>query len=377
MLAIFGMHTGQTDHLPDRKAQSVPTFRPDLSSIPLYKPGRPIEEVAHELGLPDIVKLASNECPVAPFPEVVEAISRAATGINRYPETTSLVVRNALGLHYGMSAEHFMIGAGSSQLLGCTTLALGGPGTSVVFAEPSFVMYLIGALVSGTVPIRVPVTAGFDHDLEAIRRAIRDDTRIVYLCNPNNPTGNHLSFDDVASFVAGIPEEVLVVVDEAYAEYVTAPDFATAMPLALGRPNVVVSRTFSKIYGLSGLRIGYFVGDPETLDQLRRVQPPFSVTAVAQAAAVEALRHEHLVADRAKANAAGREWLTAELEARGTSVIPSQANFVAITPDDPERIERDLLGHGVIVRRLGTLIRITVGTEEENARLITAWDDIT
>ncbi len=355
----------------------MPTFRPDLSSIPLYKPGRPIEEAAHELGLPDIVKLASNECPVAPFPEVVAAIARAATGVNRYPETTSQVVRNALGLHFGISADHLMIGAGSSQLLGCTTLALGGPGTSVVFAEPSFVMYLIGALVSGTTPVRVPVTAGFDHDLEAMRRAIRDDTRIVYVCNPNNPTGNHLSADDVAAFIADVPDEVLVVVDEAYAEYVTAPDFATALPLALARPNVIVSRTFSKVFGLAGLRIGYFVGDPGTLDQLRRVQPPFSVTTVAQAAAVEALRHEHLVADRAKANAAGREWLTAELEARNTMVIPSQANFIAINPVDPERIERDLLAHGVIVRRLGSLIRITVGTEEENARLIAAWDDIT
>jgi histidinol-phosphate aminotransferase len=355
----------------------VPAFRPDLADIPLYKPGKPIEEVAHELGLPDIVKLASNECPTEPFPNVVEAIGRAAAGINRYPETTSQQVRNALGLHFGASPDHFMIGAGSSQLLGCTTLATGGPGTSVVFAEPSFIMYLIGALVSGTTPIQVPVTDGYDHDLDAMMRAIRGDTRVVYICNPNNPTGNHLPADAVIRFIDDVPDEVLVVVDEAYAEYVTAPDFATALPLALERSNVIVSRTFSKIYGLSGLRIGYFVGDPHTLDQLRRVQPPFSVTALAQAAAVEALRHEHLVAERAKTNAAGREWLTAELENRGVPVVPSQANFIAVAPDDPPRIERDLLSRGVIVRRLGSLIRITVGTEQENARFIAAWDDIT
>lgn len=355
----------------------MPVFRQDLERIPLYKPGRPIEEVAHELGLTDIVKLASNECPVAPFPEVTAAIARAATECHRYPETTSLHVRNALGLHFGLSPDHFMIGAGSSQLLGCTTLALGGPATSVVFADPSFVMYLIGALVSGTEPIRVPLTNGLDHDLDAMRAAIRDDTRVVFVCNPNNPTGNHLPGPAVREFIDDVSEDVLIVVDEAYAEYATAPDFTSAVPLAGERPNVIASRTFSKIYGLSGLRIGYFVGAPETLDQLRRVQPPFSVTSLAQAAAVESLRHEHLVAERAAANAAGRDWLTAELAARGVTAVPSQANFIAITPQQPERVERELLGHGVIVRRLGSLIRITIGTAEENARFIEAWDDIT
>ncbi len=351
-------------------------FRADLATIPIYKPGRPIEEVAHDLGLDDIVKLASNECPQPPFPEVEHAIVRAAAEAHRYPETSSLHVMNALALHYGIPADHFLIGAGSSQLIGCTLLAAGGPGTSAVFAAPSFVMYTIASLVAQTEPIAVPVDAGYHHDLDAMRAAIRNDTRVVFVCNPNNPTGNHLGGDAVREFIDAVPDRVLVVVDEAYAEYVTAPDFISAIPIAIERDNVVVSRTFSKIYGLSGFRIGYYIGTLATLDALRRVQPPFSVTSVSQAAAVEALRHQHRVVERAEANAAGREMLHREFTGRGVVAIPSQANFVAIVPEDPARIERELLGRGVIVRRLGDIVRITVGSEEENSRLLEAWDDI-
>ncbi len=355
----------------------MPAFRPDLAAIPVYRPGKPIDEVARDLGIDDIVKLASNECPVAPFPAVRDAIAEAAGDGNRYPETTSRNVRQALAEHYGIGADNIMVGAGTSRLLGYATLALGGPGTSAVFADPSFVMYLIGALVSGTTPIRVPLKRNHDHDLGAMRDAIRDDTRVVFVCNPNNPTGNHLPAGAVSEFIEDVPEDVLVIVDEAYAEYATAPDFAATIPLAVERSNVVTSRTFSKIYGLAGLRIGYFIGVPQTLDQLQRVQPPFSVTSLAQAAAVESLRHQDLVAERREANARGREWIAAELGSRGVEAIASQANFVAVEPQDPDRIEQELLDRGVIVRRLGGLLRITVGSDGENARLIKAWDDIT
>jgi histidinol-phosphate aminotransferase len=354
----------------------VPRFRSDLTAIPAYRPGRPIEEVAHELGLDDIVKLASNECPVPPFPEIEHAIVRAAGEAHRYPESTAVHVRNALALHYALAPENFLVGAGSSQLLSLTTLAAGGPGTTAVFADPSFVMYRIACLVSHTRPVAIPVDVGHCHDVAAMREAITEDTRIVFLCNPNNPTGTHLSAGAVADFIDDVPDDVLIVVDEAYAEYVTAPDYATAIPEAVERDNVVVSRTFSKIYGLSGLRVGYFIGVPSTLEALRRVQPPFSVTSVAQAAAVEALRHQHRVTERAEMNAAGRDWVSDQLKQRGVMPIPSEANFVAVIPGDAATVEREMLARGVIVRRLGPLIRITVGTEPENTRLIEAWDDI-
>lgn len=351
-------------------------FRSDLTTIPLYKPGRPIEAVAHDLGFDDIVKLASNECPVAPFPGVAEAVARAFADVNRYPDTSSHHVLNALALHYGLDPANLLAGAGSSQLLLCTALAAGGPGTSTVFADPSFVMYTIVTLVAGGTPVPVPLGAGYLHDLDAMGAAIRGDTRIVFVCNPNNPTGTHLPAETVTAFIESVPDDILVVVDEAYAEYVTADDYASAIPHAVERPNVVVSRTFSKIYGLSGLRIGYFIGMPATLDAIRRVQSPFSVTSIAQAAAVEALRHQHLVAGRAEANASGRDRLVEDLTARGAAVIPSQANFVTLVADDAAALERELLARGVIVRRLGGLIRITVGTPAEHRRLIEAWDDL-
>ncbi len=369
--------TMQTDQYEASSPEDVISmFRADLTTIPIYKPGKPIEEVAHDLGLDDIVKLASNECPERPFPEVEHAIVRAAAESHRYPDTSSLHVMNALALHYGIPADHFLIGAGSSQLIGCTLLAAGGPGASAVFADPSFVMYTIASLVSHTEPIPVRVDGGYHHDLDAMRSAIREDTKVMFLCNPNNPTGNHIAGDAVLEFIDSVPTDVLVVVDEAYGEYVTAPDYESAIPVAIARDNVVVSRTFSKVYGLSGFRVGYYVGTLATLDALRRVQPPFSVTSVSQAAAVEALRHQHRVVGRAAVNAAERDRLYRGFTGRGVVAIPSQANFIAIVPDDPERMERELLGRGVIVRRLGDIVRITVGTAEENSRLLEAWDDI-
>jgi len=355
----------------------VPAFRSDLDAIPVYRPGKPIDELSRELGIGDIVKLASNECPNGPSPEVIAAIAQAAADANRYPENSGYHVVNALGERLGVSSDHVWLGAGSTELLGCMALAVGGPGTSAVFADPSFVMYPIVTALSGAVGITVPATRGLGHDLDAMLEAIRDDTTIIYVCNPNNPTGTHLAADAVAGFVAAVPKRVLVVVDEAYCELATAPDYDSAVELARHRDNVVVTRTFSKAYGLAGLRIGYAIGVPETLAMLQRAQVPFSVSSLAQAAALTALFHEDRLAEQVAANAAGRSWLEAALARRARRVIPSQTNFVLVEPDEPATQRSDaLLRRGVIVRPMGEYIRVTVGSEEENRRLVAAWDEV-
>jgi histidinol-phosphate aminotransferase len=353
----------------------VPTFRPDLDSIPTYVPGRPIDDVARELGIESIDKLASNESPERPFPEVIEAVAAAATTLNRYPDSSCYDLTRAIGSHYGIPSDAVWVGAGSSEILRCTALSVGGPRTSAVFAKPSFVMYTISTLISGSEPLEVPLTPAFDHDLDAMLAAIRPETTLVYVCNPNNPTGGIRSGADVAAFIDAVPPTATVIIDEAYAEYVTDTDYASMMSLALERDNVLVARTFSKIYGLAGLRIGYGVGAPDLLATLRRTQAPFTVNAPAQAAGIEALRHQSAVERRRVDNAESRRHMTDGLTARGFAIAPSEANFVYFEPDvDARRLGDALLHQGVIVRVLGSGIRVTIGTHEENQRFLDAMD---
>lgn len=355
----------------------MPTFRDDLDAIPTYSPGKPIEEVSRELGISEIVKLASNESPVPPFPPVIEAIAAAGAGANRYPENSGYYLVNALADRYGLSPDHFWLGMGSSQLINSTALAVGGPGTVAVFADPSFVMYPISTAIAGAAAIEVPLNQDMGHDLDAMAEAITDNTTIVYVCNPNNPTGTYVAGAAVRQFVESVSEDVMVVVDEAYHEYVTAPDHETMLPLVGSRPNVLVMRTFSKVYGLAGLRIGYAVGQAETLAALKRAQIPFSANVVAQAAALEALKHDDLVAERAKENAAGREQIEEGLAARGIERWPSQTNFVMLRPPlDSAAFADGLLRRGVIVRPMGAFTRVSVGTDDENERFLAACDEV-
>ncbi len=352
-------------------------FRPDLDRVATYTPGKPIDEVARELGIDDIIKLASNEHPEPPLPGVQAVIAEAAAVAHRYPDTAAMMVTDGLATHYDLPADHFWVGAGSSELLGCIALAMGGPDTSAVFASPSFAMYPIGAAVAGAASIQVPLDGDARHDLDAMSAAIRGDTTVVYVCNPNNPTGTHVSDEALGSFIDRVPDDVLVVVDEAYAEYATAPDFATAIPHVTARSNVVVLRTFSKAYGLAGLRIGYGVGRPDVLSVLRKPQRPFTVIEIAQRAAVASLDHQDELAARVKVNAAGREELEAALTARGIPHVASQTNFVLFTPPgDAHDTNEALLHRGVIVRTMAPNIRVSVGTPNENRRFIAALDDV-
>ncbi len=355
----------------------MPTFRPDLDRIPVYHPGKPIDELARELGIGDVIKLASNECPRGPFPEVVEAIAAAAPEVNRYPENSVYHLVNALAAKLGVPEENLWMGAGSTELLLCIALAVGGPGTSTVFSAPSFVMYPISAAMTGSEAIAVPATPQLGHDLGAMLDAVRSDTTLMFICNPNNPTGTYLTRTEVEACIEAVPDGTLVVVDEAYFELVTAEDYGSAMQLALTQDNVVVTRTFSKVYGLAGLRVGYAVGQPATLGQLRKAQVPFSVNSIAQVGALAALHHSDRLEERIRNNDAARTELEAGLAVRGIDFVPSQTNFVLITPDrSPDELAAVLQEMGVIVRPMGSFVRVTVGTPAENARFLEAIDQL-
>ena len=319
----------------------------------------------------DIVKLASNESPVPPLESVQAAIRDAAAGVFRYPDNEVVALRAAIAADVGVEAANVWVGGGSSELLRVIAMAVGGPGTSAVYGWPSFIIYRLASMLMMTQRIEVPLRAHV-HDLDAMRAAIRDDTAVVYVCNPNNPTGSHVSSAALGAFVESVPDSVLVVVDEAYHEYVTAPDYATAVPLALERPNVIVTRTFSKIHGLAALRVGYAIARAETITELRKAQAPFTVTSLGQAAALESLRHPEEIDGRRRVNEAERSRMEEALSDLGVDHVRSQANFVYVDASAITDPAAAYLRHGIIVRVFGGWIRVTVGSHHENDRFLAA-----
>ena len=357
----------------------MPTFRSDLSNIPRDTPGRPIEAVAEEFGLTEIAKLASNESPLPPFPEVQEAVAAHTGELNRYPDNERPRLREALSDHLGVPRAQIWTGGASNELTLITALTVGGPGTSAVYAWPAFSLYRIASRAAFTKGLEVPLDDEHRHDLEAMREAVRGDTTIVYVCNPNNPTSTHVPGDDLEGFIDSLPDRVLVVVDEAYHEYVTAPDYRSMLPLAVERRNVMVTRTFSKIYSLAGLRVGYAVTAAANIPELRRIQLPFSVNTLGEVAATEALKHQARVEERHRSNAEAVAWLTGELRSRDLDVADSQTNFVYVGfGDRAEQVNQGLLERGVIVRPTAAKawLRIGVGSKRENEMLLNALDQV-
>jgi histidinol-phosphate aminotransferase len=357
----------------------MPRFRSDLAAIRPYLPGRSIEEVAFEIGLrPDeIVKLASNESPEGPFPGVVEAAAAVLAGSNRYPDHDNRHLTRALSESLGVPGDHLWFGNGSVALLGHIALAVGGPGTSSVYAWPSFVMYRIVSRWASSGQIEVPLSDNA-HDLDAMAQAVRDDTTVVYVCNPNNPTGTIVSAESVGRFIDAVPESVLVVIDEAYHDYVTDDSYATAIPHSMRRPNVVVLRTFSKVYSLAAHRVGYGVAAPATIAELRKVQPPFSVSEVGEAAAVASVGNRAELERRVRSNAASRHRLLGALAERDLAHTESQTNFVYFELSVPGSESSALFtDQGVIVRPMaGGWLRVTIGSESENRRFVQALDEV-
>lgn len=356
----------------------MPRIRPDIAALNPYKVGRQLDDVAREHGLDpsEIVKLTANEGPEGPFPGVAEAVAEAMTTSNRYPDNDCWELGHALAGEMGVGFGNILFGGGSVALLADAAMAVGGPGTNLVYGWPSFIMYRFVAIWAGSGHIEVPLDETWSLDLDAMRAAVDEETTLVFVCNPNNPTGTIRTGAEVEAFVESLPESVLVVVDEAYHEFVVDTSYQTALPLALTRPNVVVLRTFSKIYALAGLRVGYAVAAPELITELRKVQAPLTVSRVAQAGALASLGQPDELARRRDENAARRHHLTGALAERDITLADSHTNFVYFDlGDEAERIVADMTAKGVLIRPMsGGWVRATIGNDEENRRFVEALD---
>lgn len=349
-----------------------------LDAIPRYEPGLTTAEVLARYGLERAVKLASNESPFPPMPEVLEVVSAGAAALNRYPDAPARALRRALAERHGVGPDGVVVGNGSCELILLAGEALLDPGTTVVHAEPSFSLYPHLAAAAGAEAVAVPLADDLGHDLDSMAAAVDERTRLVIVCNPNNPTGVHRSADEIERFLDMLPEDLAVLVDEAYFDFVDRPDAGRTMSMARERPNLLVLRTFSKAHGLCGLRVGYGVGAASWIDAIDRVRQPFNTNALAQAAALESLRHPHELERRVRAVMAERSRVAAELSATTWGFTPSQANFILVRPDaEASGVHEQLLRLGVIVRDGAALgcsghLRVSIGTPEENDAFLSA-----
>jgi len=348
-------------------------FRPAVQGLVPYEPGKPVEEVQRELGLARCVKLASNEGTFGPFPAALDALTRCAAELNRYPDGGAWRLRAALSERLGVAFEEVAVGSGADGLIDCLSQVSLDPGQEMVCGWPSFASYPIDAAKQGAVTVKVPLRDD-RYDLEAMLEAITPRTRLVFLCVPNNPTGTTNTRSEIEAFLDRVPDHALVVVDQAYFEYIDDPDYPDAIEESFkaGRP-VAVLRTFSKIYGLAGLRVGYMVAPSTVVSAVNKVKRAFDVSTAAQEAALASLDDPAELARRRTLNAESRQQLAAMLDSAGLSPArPAVANFLyAETGADTRPLFEALLAEGVIVRPLHgfgapTAIRVSCGTTDEN-----------
>ena len=352
-------------------------FKPAVRDIVPYEPGKPVEEVQRELGLERVVKLASNEGPFGPLPEALDALAEAAPELNRYPDGGGFRLRHALAERHGVRFEEIALGAGADGVVDCLAQVSLDPGDEIVCGWPSFPSYVIGARKLGAEPKTIPLRDG-RYDLDAILGAVTPRTKLVYVCHPNNPTGTMNTRAELDDYFDRVPDHVLTVLDQAYFEYVDEPDYADGIEEYLKRGRrVVVLRTFSKIFGLAGLRVGYGVAPAEVVTAIGKVRRAFDITAPAQVAALASLAAPGAVAElerRRQLNAEGRPIVEEALREHGFDPVgPAVANFVfAEVGEDSRPLFEQLLQEGAIVRPTAGFgapggIRVTVGTPEENA----------
>ena len=356
------------------KEHSLPYVR----AISPYQPGKPITELAREMGIPveKIVKLASNENPLGMSPKARQAVEAAISGIERYPDQFDLIAKVAA--RCGVAQGQVVLGNGSNDLLDLIARVFLAPGRSAVFAQHAFAVYPLATLSTGAELIATPAK-NYGHDLDAMRAAIRPDTRIVWIANPNNPTGNFLPYAEVRAFLESVPKDVVVVLDEAYNEYIPPAERVDTTAWIQEFPNLLICRTFSKIYGLAGLRVGYGLASAEVADLMNRVRQPFNVNNLALAAAIAALDDDEFLQASYELNRQGMAQIVAGLQRLGFAHIPSYGNFVTFRAGDAAAVNQKLLKQGVIVRPIGGYglpewLRVTIGTEVENARFLEALE---
>ncbi|HEX9398602.1 MAG TPA: histidinol-phosphate transaminase [Anaeromyxobacter sp.] len=357
----------------------MPLVPPYVASLTPYVPGKPTEEVEREYGVTNVAKLASNENALGPSPRAVDAAREAAAKVSLYPDGAAFYLRNALAAKLGVEPREVFVGNGSNELIELLVRTFVLEGEEVLTSAQSFIAYKLAAQAHGRTLVEAPMKARFHYDLDAIKKLLSRRTKLVFLANPDNPTGTWFSEQELLPFLDAVPKDTLVVLDEAYVEFVDAPGFQDALALRRKYPNLVVLRTFSKIYGLAGLRLGYGVARPEVVEYVDRVRAPFNVNLVAQAAGVAALDDaEHVERSRALVREE-RPFLADGLKGLGATVVPSQGNFVfAEFPGRPGKdLFEALLREGVVVRPMGgygfpMAQRITVGLRGENQRCLAA-----
>jgi len=358
---------------------SIASLAPDyIRSIMPYQPGKPISELAREMGIEEanIVKLASNENPLGMSAQARDAVHAAVADLGRYPDGGAFALKAALCRRFGVKPEQLVVGNGSNDILELVTLAFLAPGLSAVYSRHAFAVYPLATNARGAHGIEV-AARNFGHDLDAMAAAVTPQTRVVFIANPNNPTGTFVSGAALEAFLGQIPGHVLVVLDEAYTEYLVPEQRYDSIGWLERFPNLLVSRTFSKAYGLAGLRVGYAVAHPDVADLMNRVRQPFNVSSIALAAAEAALGDEEFIARSAELNRRGMAQLTEAFAAMGLEWIPSAGNFVTFKVGDAIGVNQSLLRQGVIVRPIAAYgmphwLRVSIGLPEENARFIEA-----
>ncbi len=365
--------------------------RPEVRAMHPYVPGKPVEEAQRELGLESIVKLASNENPRGPSALVREAIEGAVAEVNRYPDGNGYYLKCALAEFIGVPTEGISLGNGSNDVLELIASAYLRPGDNAVYSQHAFVVYALATARSGAASKVVPANA-FGHDLDAIAKSIDQNTRVVFLANPNNPTGTCFTHDELTGFLAKVPSNTVVVLDEAYIEYARALSdryevgaYPNAVSLLADYPNLVITRTFSKAYGLSGLRVGYALSSASIADMLNRVRQPFNVNSIALAAAVAAIKDQSYLKESVEINTKELCRMAQFFKARDIDFIRSFGNFISFScaglNKSASELEQDLLRLGVIVRPVGVYempdyLRVSIGIDSENQRFMSTLDEL-
>lgn len=361
-------------------------LRPNVLKMTPYTPGKPIDEVKRELGLTGVVKLASNENPLGPSPKAVEAVRAAAAQMHLYPDASGYALKVAIAEKLGVEQNQIVIGNGSDELIHILGLIYLEPGDNVVIGAPSFVRYDAAAHLSDVELRAIPLDQSWKHDLSAMAEACDGRTKLIFLANPHNPTGTVLTHSEIESFLNKIPASAVLVLDEAYFEYSEGvADRLDSVSLMKSGRNVVVLRTFSKAFGLAGIRIGYAVASAEIVDAVNRAREPFNVNALAQAAAIAALSDSQHLTNSFQVNQSGLDRVTAFMCERGYAVVPSRANFICVDVSPSGKSGQEvfdlLLREGLIIRSGGPLgmpayIRVSIGTEAEMDEFFAAFDRV-
>lgn len=354
--------------------------KPHIINLPVYQPGKPIEDVKRELGLTEVIKLASNENPFGCSPRVQAVLEEEIANISLYPDGSAVELAGALAEYHHVNSDQIIFGCGSDEIIALIARAFFLPGDESVMADQTFSVYKSNADIEGAKSIEVPLKDGV-HDLEGMLQAIGPKTKIVWICNPNNPTGTIVPDSELTSFLDRVPEQVLVVLDEAYAEYVADPTYSDGISLLEKYPNLIVLRTFSKIYGLASLRIGYGVGQPGVIKLINQVREPFNTSRFAQAAAKASLADLEFVATCKARNREGIRYLNEQFDRLGLEYFQAHGNFIMVNvKTKATEMFQSLLRLGIIVRAgfpvYPNHIRVTVGSAEQNAKFISALEQV-